>query len=494
MAGDLVVCLDLGTTRIKGGAFAPDGTMVTSAAAPVPPLENWRGFLSFNPPAYREAALRVLAETAGGLDDPGRVRGLALTNQRATVVPAREDGTPAGPALSWQDTSGDARLAAFLTGFGAERFSAITGLPPSALWSLGKILRLREAAPEVFAAADRIVLLHDYILRSLGAGEFLADASNASATGLLDLSQRAWSGELLRAAGLSPARLPRLVPPGSPAGTLSPAAARAAGLEAGIPLIVGGGDQQCAALGIGALDPGEVALSLGTAAVLSCPVGEPGAGAAGRFFCTAHILPGRWVLEGIHNAFAASIQWAVSALGLSSLGAIEEALKKSPPGSDGVRFLPFLSGIGTPDYQASAAGTFLGLRPTHTPADLMRSVCEGVLLETRRLIDAAREETDLRRLLAGGGFTAGGFGQLLADVLGRELAVTGAAEVSLLGAAALAWTGIGGFENAADAGRRLAARGCRTLAPLAENNYDAVYAGYLRDVEAGKTLYREREL
>jgi xylulokinase len=489
MTSELVICVDMGTTRIKGGALNADGATVSLASVPVPPLDDWRGFVAFDAAAYLGLVLDVLREVAGAVQDPHRVRAIALTSQRATIVPVRADGTPVGPGLSWQDTSGAPDLDTMLSDLGADRFTDITCLPPSALWSVAKILRLRKHAPEVYKSSACLPLLHDFVLHALGVEGFVTDPSNASVTGLLDLRHRSWSGEILAAAGLHASMLPVIRSPGSVCGVLGADASLTTGLPEGTPLVVGGGDQQCAALGIGAFEPGEAALCLGTAAVLSCPVEAPMPESAGKFFCTAHATEQGCMLEGIHNAFAASLNWAGGSMGVRTSRARTIALGKSPVGANGVRFLPFLSGIGSPDYDSGAAGTFLGLRPTHSSSDMIRSVYEGVLLETRRLIAAAGELSAVRRLLIGGALSRGVVGQLLADVLGFDIEVTSTAEISLTGAAALAWTGSGRFSCVSEAARHLAGRRYRRLKPRDPHMYDEIYGRYVSDVRGVRTLY-----
>lgn len=489
MSADLTICIDMGTTRIKGGALDAEGGIVSLSSVPVPPIGDWRGFLAFDAEVYFERVLGVLREIAEHLGDPCGVRAIALTSQRATIVPVRADGTAAGPGLSWQDTSGAGDFDSWLSRCGPGRFTDITCLPPSALWSAAKVLRLRDQAPDIFRSTARLALLHDFVLHGLGTEDYVTDPSNASLTGFLDLRRRCWSGELLDTSGISESLLPALRPAGSVCGILGSGAASATGLPEGTLLVTGGGDQQCAALGIGAFEAGEAGLCLGTAAVLSCPTEMPPPGALGGFFCTAHATETGCVLEGIHNAFAASLNWAGAALGVRTARARMRAVGRSRPGANGVRFLPFLSGIGSPDYDAETAGTFLGLRPTHVSADLVRSVYEGVLFETRRLLEAASGLASVRRVLIGGILMGGKLEQMLADILGCEIEVASATEISLRGAAALAWTGAGRYPTVKDAARRIAGRKYRRIRPRELQAYDAMYERYLRDVREVRSLY-----
>lgn len=495
---DHLLCLDLGTTRLKAAAFDERGDIAAAASAPAPPLATWHGFAAFDAERCLEKSYAIIGETVRSLAGDCRVCGVTLTGQRATIVPVRADGKAVGPALSWQDTSGEAALAAFMRGVTAQRFSHCTGLPPSTLWSLAKILRLRTEFPQVWSGVARVVLLHDFVLYHMGAGRWVTDPSNASLTGLFDLRECRWSAELLAAAAVSESMLSELTPAGTLCGTLKAEAAGASGLPAGLPLFTGGGDQQCAALGAGAIDPGEAALCLGTAAVLSCPTREPAPELSSSFFCTAHVIPKRWVLEGIHNAFASSLEWVGALLGATTPDARIHLMSQSRPGAGGVLFLPFLSGIGSPDYEAAAAGTFLGLRLTHTPADVMRAAYEGTLLEARRMLEAVearvisaqlqRENSFAGRVRIGGRISSGETGQLFADVLGREVVVMTEPEVSLRGAAILGWTALGRYADITDAVRKMGTSPCRVLIPR-DNGYNGVYESYKRRVGELRAVY-----
>lgn len=488
-----LACIDLGSTTIKAALFDDAGELVATAWRRAPEIEAWRGFDAFDPRACVEAAWDALAEAVGVLAGEACVRGLILTSQRATMVPVTKDGGSVGPAISWQDTSGEDLLAECIQRVGGERFRDITGLPPSVLWSLAKILRLRRDVPEVFRAARKIVLLHDYVLHGLGGERLVTDVSNASVTGLLDIRRRAWSEFLLGAIGLSPAMLPEIVPGGTVCGHLDPVRARGLGFSEPVPLMVGGGDQQCATLGVGARDQGDAGLCLGTAAILSCPLDRPAPEAAGEFFCTAHVLEDRWVLEGIHNTFGGSIEWAGRLLNLEGAAKREALVQQSAVGARGVQFLPFLAGIGSPDYDAACAGTFVGLRGTHTRADVLRAVYEGILLETRRILDAACRSSSIGRLFVSGGFAAGGVGQLLADVLHRRIHITTTPETSLLGAAVVGWYGLGRYPDMGAAAERMLRGKYAVLEPSVEDVYKDLFMTYRHAVAGIRKLYAQPE-
>jgi xylulokinase len=352
--------------------------------------------------------------------------------------------------------------------FGAARYEALTGLPPSFLWTLGKLLLLRRADPAVWGGTARFALLHDFVLRAFGAGDLYCDLSNASLTGLLDLRALDWSDEILAAAGLDRARLPTLVRPGQRVGAVSREAARRSGLREGTWLVAGGGDQQCAALGQGAVEPGDAGLCLGTAAVVSCPVDAPLTGTGGRFFCTVHAAPGRWVIEGLLNSVGSALDWAARALGLDGVAALEA--EASGASSEGAFFLPHLSGVGSPDHRAAARGAWVGLDLGCTRARLARAAFEGVAHETGRILDAMEERGPIRQLVLSGGGAAGQLlPRLLADLSGRRLVLREHHEATLAGAALLAWCGAGRFADPLEAARTLGRQGCaRMVEPAGE--------------------------
>ncbi len=488
---EVAIGLDMGTTRVKGGAFDAGGTLLASSGLSAPPLSDWRGLLSFDADRYLLRVVQVLSAVAGDLPDDAVPVALSLSSQRATVVPLAE-GSEGLPAISWQDTNGADDLSRVCAGMGEGRFRSVTGLPPSALWSVSKILAVRRALEEEGGRPVRgMMLLHDSVLEGLGADRAVTDPSSASLTGLFDVRGLEWSGELLEAAGLDRVMLPDVLPAGTVCGTLDRGIASAAGLPDDLPLVVGGGDQQCAALGMGCSERGEAALCLGTAAVLSCPVEEPVTDGGG-FFCTAHVVPGRWVIEGIQNSFASSLDWAGALLGHPEPAVREELALGAPRGASGVRFLPFLAGIGSPDYDDRTFGAFMGIRGSTGSAELLRAVYEGVLLESRRVLDAAGRAVPIERLVLGGGPTTGSATGLMAEVLGRGIQVSGRTQASLTGAAALAWRGAGRFGSVPEAGEEMSRSGLTDVMPEDSSVYDCAYADYLRLVGALRSCRRGR--
>ena len=478
--GDVVCSLDMGTTHVKAAFFDDRGRAVALSHASVPSPRPGSPPHEFDADEHVRIALSLVRHFVRAQASAAhRVKAIAVTGQRASMVPLYHGRT--APALGWPDARGDGLLPIFLRRIGPLAFRQITGLQPSALWSLSKILRLQQAPLRRRPA--RYALLNDFVLSRLGAPGIITDFSSASLTGLLDLSTLRWSIPLLRAAGLTPDQLPALAAPATIIGSLSTRAAARCGLLAGTPLVLAGGDQQCAALGTAVLDDTEAGLCLGTAAVISCPTARPRRGRGSGLFCTAHVVPGRWMLEGIHNACGASLDWAVRVM--HSRAPIPKAVANAYR-PDAPAFFPFLSGMGSPDFDPAVRGAFLHLDASHTAQDLAAAVALGNALELRRILDAMGAGAARRTIIVSGGKTAlPGFMQLLADVMGRPLRRASTPDATLLGAAILAWTALDRYSSLRETVRACASLSRSTVTPrLSRQERERLFSRYRLGVEA----------
>lgn len=438
------VCgIDLGTTTIKAAFIDSGGEILSLSRSGDQEFMKEHGI--YGPDAERtytaaRGLIRECFEKSGV--KPSRVSAVVITGQRATIIPTGKNGVPLTRAILWSDTNCEKEIEDFMNRFGAAAFLGETGLPSSALWSIGKILWVGKTLPGIFSETEKFLLITDYVSRRMGADDFVTDYSNASVTGLLNLKNLDWSERLCREAGISKEMLPVLVPSGAEIGRINRETAGASGLLEGIPLIAGGGDQQCAALGAGAVEQGDASLCLGTAAILSCPLALPMIGSSPGFFCTAGVVPGTWMLEGINNSFGAAIDWVRGITNTESGDDVDQIYGSAPPGAGGVTFFPFLSGIGSPDYEAGARGGFLGLDAAHNRGDMLRAAIEGVVMESYRTLKKMTENFGLKRIILSGGPSAlnsvcSAFSSLVNAIIFRNAN----AETTLLGAALLAVAG-----------------------------------------------------
>ncbi len=483
-----VVCaLDLGSSLVKAALVDETGTIVAMAKAEAPPVSGEDG--AFDADACWTVACETVRTALAGCRVQARLHGLALSTQRSCLVLVDPHDRTVGPALSWQGTSCHTHASTFYDAFGADRFRTATGLVPSPVYAVAKLAHLRRADPDRLSAAHRIVLLHDYLLRRLGADDFYTDPSNASASGLMQLDTLCWWDEILAALELPRDRVGRCVNASTQVGGLNASSAQATGLPEGLPLFVGGGDQPCAVLGSGAIEVGSCVTSLGTAASVLCPVSAPR-----PFVCPpdgllrgAHLVSGHWVLEGFQPASGAALQWVGHLVGTRSLEEIESLALDGC--ADGLLFFPFHSGIGSPDFDGAAKGALLGATLAHRKQDLARAAIEGVCMELRRILETFRQATPIERLLVVGG--ASGSSLLvstLANVLGRPVDVVDQPEAALLGAAAIAWAGAERFRTVKDAASSMRPPVRSTFEPRDAGDMEQRYARYAAAVDAIRAL------
>ena len=302
-------------------------------------------------------------------------------------------------------------------------------------------------------------------------------------TQLFELSARDWSPEVVSALGIDPAWLPPTFEGPAVTGGIAQAAADETGLRVGTPVMAGGGDQSANGVGVGAVDPGVVALSLGTSGVIFAATDRPLYEPEGRVHAFCHAAPGRWHLMSVMLSAAGSLRWYRDAIAPGeAFGPLVEEAASVAPGSEGLVFLPYLSGERSPHPDPDARGAFVGLSLTHGRAHLTRAVLEGVAFGLRDgldlMVDAGIAHPSTIRA-SGGGTASPVWRRILADVLDAEIATVETTEGAAYGAALLAAVGAGWYETVAKA-----TAGIRTT-PVARPGPDA--ARY-RDIHAA---YRE---
>jgi xylulokinase len=303
-----------------------------------------------------------------------------------------------------------------------------------------------------------VLLPKDYVRLRL-TGEHATDKADGSGTILFDLAARDWSPEVVAALGIDPAWLPPTREGPVPTGTVTAAAAEATGLRAGTPVVAGGGDQAANAVGVGVVDPGSVALSLGTSGVVFAATDRPVIEPAGRVHAFCHAVPGRWHLMSVMLSAAGSLRWFRDTLAPGvAFGDLVAEAADVPPGSDGLLFLPYLTGERSPHPDPLARAGFVGLTIRHERRHLTRAVLEGVAFGLRDGLDlmtaAGMPPPDQIRI-SGGGTASGLWRQILADVLEAELATVNTTEGAAFGAAILAAVGAGWFASVPEAAAAL---------------------------------------
>jgi xylulokinase len=463
--------IDLGTSGVKVillPADAVEARPVAEATVEYPLFTPRPGWSEQNPEDWWDRVARaVRAVLEQGAIAPEQVAALALSGQMHGAVLLDPRGQVLRPAILWNDARSGPQCAAITERVGLPNLVRWVANPALAGFTAPKILWVREHEPEQYSRLATVLLPKDYINYRL-TGELATEVSDASGTLLFDVAHRRWSDEMLAALDLSPAILPPVHLSTSIIGGVTPEAARATGLAAGTPVVAGGADNACAAVGLGVIDDGQVATSIGTSGTVIAPSAEPRLDPQARLHTFCHAVPDTWYLMGVVLSAGGSLRWfrdtlapeevrRTAAEGRDPYDVIMQEAASAPAGSEGLFFLPYLSGERTPHGDPDARGVFFGLSLRHTRAHLARSVIEGVTF-------ALADSTDLMRGLGldlsivratGGGARSPFWRQLQADVLNARV-VTALADVGpAFGAAILAGVGVGAFDSVAAATDRL---------------------------------------
>ncbi|MGE5529021.1 MAG: xylulokinase [Patescibacteria group bacterium] len=491
----LLLAVDLGTTACKAAVFTRDGRILTLAYREYPLLRISRAEIEQDAEAWWRLVREVGAEALGGLADGQRqkVKALGLSVQGISFVPVDEGGAPLCNALTWLDFRAADEAGELGRVFGARDIFALTGLLPNPIYTLPKIIWLRRHRPEIFSRARRFCTAQDFVLARL-AGRYVTDHSVAGGTLMHEVRALRWSEALLGRVPLAPDRLPEIDWAGTAVGPLDARVAAEIGAPRDLTVVLGAHDQECAGLGAG-LRPGEATVSLGTASIIlasaAAPVLDPGL----RIPCLPSAERDRWVLEAPVSVGGAGLRWLRDNLNLLPAmwrGRDGEPLdyegvvalaEKAAPGAAGVSFFPHLAGATSPFWAPDASGVFHGISLASSAFDLLRAALEGWIFQIRTNLDVVEELAGrVERVIAFAGAARNRFiTQLLADVLGKPVAISETPETALLGAAILAGVGAGVYRDVPSA-QAEAVRTAGIVYPRAAMHgaYEEIYRRYRR--------------
>ncbi len=394
------------------------------------------------------AAIRsMLASTGVAGDD---VAAVGLTGQMHGLVLLDRSDRVLRPAILWNDQRTAGECDAIRAAVGPERLIEVTGNDALTGFTAPKLVWVRDHEPDVWARVAHVLLPKDYVRLRL-TGVHAMDKADGSGTILFDLAARDWSPEVLAALEIDRAWMPPTFEGPEVTGVVSAEAAAATGLRAGTPVVAGGGDQAANAVGVGVIDPGSMALSLGTSGVVFAATDRPIHEPRGIVHAFCHAAPGRWHLMSVMLSAAGSLRWFRDALAPGvPFGDLVAAAGEVPAGSEGLLFLPYLTGERSPHPDPQARGAFVGLGLGHDRRHMTRAVLEGVAFGLRdglELMLATGMPAPAQIRASGGGTASPLWRQILADVLGAEIATVDTTEGAAYGAGLLAAVGAGWFPS-----------------------------------------------
>jgi xylulokinase len=451
MTMDYFLGIDTSTTSSKALLIDTHGEVVAVASSPhtlQTPKPLWS---EQNPSEWWDA---VSASIKSVLNKAGvggeRISAIGLTGQMHGLILLDEAGKVLRPAILWNDQRTQSQCDEIHQRIGREQFIQITGNVALTGFTAPKILWVKENEPDVFAKARHVLLPKDYIRFRL-TGEYAMDKADGAGTVLFNLKSRDWSGEVLKALGIDPSWMPKTFEGPQFTGHVTDEAAAITGLKAGTPVAAGGGDQAAQAVGVGAVEPSIVGLTVGTSGVVFATTPSALIEPEGRLHAFCHAVPGMWHFMGVMLSAAGSLQWYRDTLAPDmSFDDLAKEAKSAPAGCEGLLFLPYLSGERTPYPDPLARGAFIGLTLRHGRAHMTRAVLEGVAFGLKDSFTLIQNSGlgNIAQVRASGGGTKGAlWRQILASVLEAELVTVNTFEGAAFGAALLAGVGAGAWPD-----------------------------------------------
>ncbi|MCY3915854.1 MAG: xylulokinase [Chloroflexi bacterium] len=447
--------LDISTTGAKALIIDETGAVIAVANAPQPISQPKPLWSEQNPSDWWDgisASIRqALAESGLSGDD---ISAIGLTGQMHGLVLLDANGEVLRPSILWNDQRTQAQCDAMTDLIGADRLLELTGNPAVTGFTAPKILWVRDHEPAVYAKAAQVLLPKDYIRYKL-TDTYATDLAGAAGTSLLNVAERAWSAEVLEALEIPAEWMPAVHEGTQITSTISAAGAAATGLKTGTPVVGGGGDQAAGAIGMGCVTPDIIGVTVGTSGVVFAPLGSYAYEPEGRLHAFCHAVPETWHFMGVMLSAAGSLQWYKDSFApaLDFEGLLAEAANV-PAGSEGLFFLPYLTGERTPHPDPLARGAFIGMTTRHSRGHLTRAVLEGVafgLKDSFTLIDQAGLPAQFEVRISGGGAKSPIWQRIIADVLAAPLVNINTTEGGAFGAAILASVAAGVFDDASSA-------------------------------------------
>ncbi len=454
--------IDIGTSGTKVIAIDESGKLVASASAEYPlstpkPLwaeQNALDWWDATCKCCQEIVAQIGADEIAGIGLSGQMHGLVMLDQSHQVL---------RPAILWCDQRTQVQCDWITQTVGQDLLVSETANPVLTGFTAPKIVWARDNEPQIYERAVMHLLPKDYVRFRL-TGEFATEVSDASGTSLLNVPERRWSEKVCEKIGVDLAHLPKVYESFEVSGRVSELGARATGLKVGTPVVGGGGDQAAGAVGNGIVQSGILSVAIGTSGVVfafsDAPVIDPQL----RVHTFCHAVPNKWHVMGVMLSAGGSLRWYRDTIALSEK-AVAAHMQTDPydliareaatvaPGSDGLFFLPYLTGERTPHPDPLARGAFIGLNLLHTKAHLARAVMEGVSYGLRDSLEILKSmDISVGNIRAnGGGAKSEVWRQITADIFGFPLSTIAIDEGPALGVALLAGVGTGIYSSVEEA-------------------------------------------
>ena len=470
--------LDIGTTGCKLTVFDEQGKELKKAYRDYPVRRLLSGH-EIDISTMMESVYGVIEEMAAQYPD---IAGIGVTSFGETFVLVDEKGEPLYPAMLYTDPRGAKECQELVEKLGEMEIARITGLRPHEMYSISKIMWLKNHEPQLFQKAKRIHLIEDYVVWHLTHVAQI-DYSLASRTMAFDIHTLTWSKKIFEAAGVDPALMSTPVPTGTSAGAVTKETAEKTGLSKDCLIVSVSHDQVAAAVGAGAFDGSVAVDGAGTVECLT-PIYDTlpdiDVMSKGYFSVVPYVVPGKYVAYAFSYTGGALIQWCMETFGKGMTNAeMEQAYGKEDP--TGLLVLPHFAGAATPYMDTGSKGAILGLTTATTASEIYRSAMEGVAYEMRLNYDAMRGSgIHFEKLHAtGGGAKSKVWMQMKADILNLPITALKTVDAGTVGSAMLTGIAAGLFKDLSEAKKAMVIeRETYVPRPHMHEKYEAIYQRY----------------
>ncbi|MFY4774426.1 gluconokinase [Metabacillus sp. RGM 3146] len=455
MSQKYAIGVDIGTTSTKSVLFSTEGTVIAKHGIEYPLYSPTPETAEQDPEEIFRAVIGTIKETMKSSNiDASDVLCVSFSSAMHSVIAVDSSGKPITKCITWADNRSAEWTEKIKNEMNGHEIYLRTGTPIHPMSPLSKLVWLRNEKADIFQAAHKFISIKEYIFLKLF-NEYVIDYSIASATGLFNLKNLDWDEEALQIAGITSDKLSKPVPTTCKVEGLDESYAKEMHLDPSTPFITGASDGVLSNLGVNAIKPGEVAVTIGTSGAIRAVTDKPVTDPKGRIFCYA-LTENHWVIGGPVNNGGMIFRWAKEELGASEVEAakrlgmdpyeiLTEIASKVKPGADGLLFHPYLAGERAPLWDSNARGSFFGLGLHHKKEHLIRAVLEGVIFNLYTVLLALKELIgEPKKIQATGGFARSPlWRQMMADIFHQEIYVPESFESSCLGAVILGLYGLG---------------------------------------------------
>jgi xylulokinase len=501
---DYLLGIDVGTTGIKAALFDTQGRLIYSITKDYPLITPHPNWVEQNPSDWWEKTQEALKDiTENSKISANQIKAIGLSGQMHSSVFLDKKGEVVRPCILWCDQRTDKECQEIINRVGEEKLVSITGNTAMTGFTAPKVLWLRNNEPENYKQLDKLLMPKDYIRYKL-TGKLSAEFSDASATILFNIKEKEWDEELLKVLDIDASILPDCCESIDICGKVKEEVAKVTGILSGTPIVAGGADNTCGAVGTGVVKEGVMMVSLGTSGIVFCPTANPKFDKGRRIHAFCHSVPGEWYLMGCMLSAGGAFRWFRDVLGIKEKEIAKnkgidpyeiliESIKEISVGSEGLFFLPYLTGERSPHNDPYAKGVYIGLTLRHNKKHMIRALLEGVSFGLRDSLEVVKElGQEIKEVrITGGGARSPIWRQILSDIFNLPLKTITSAEGPAQGAAIMAGVGVGIYESIEKACDKII-KIKETTNPIKENveKYEKFYKIYRKLYKSLKKDFR----